>query len=81
MAIVIKSKCQFLVASRLLVIKIESKQYFFLYYYVEEQARRVLPDCSSHPTICLEVGVEIITWITHLEEKKSNLVATHDLFT
>ncbi|KAL9351007.1 hypothetical protein Peur_058262 [Populus x canadensis] len=47
----------------------------------EEQARRVLPDCSSHPTICLEVGVEIITWITHLEEKKSSLVATHDLFT
>jgi hypothetical protein len=57
------------------------KTIFFLYYYVEEQARRVLPDCSSHPTICLEVGVEIITWITHLEEKKSNLVATHDLFT
>lgn len=78
MAIVIKSKCQFLVSSRLLVIK---TIFFFVLSCRREQARRVLPDCSSHPTICLEVGVEIITWITHLEEKKSSLVATHDLFT
>ncbi|KAJ6932131.1 hypothetical protein NC651_007749 [Populus alba x Populus x berolinensis] len=73
MAIVIKSKRQFLVLLSCWSSKSNQNK---------EQARRVFARLF-HPTpqSALEVGVEIITWMTHLEEKKSNLVATHDLFT
>ncbi|KAJ6942084.1 hypothetical protein NC652_008017 [Populus alba x Populus x berolinensis] len=62
MAIAIKSKYQFLVASLLLVIKIESK--------TRASSSRVCQIVHATPQSALEVGVEIITWMTPRGKEK-----------